>query len=78
MTPLASAWLENDQLAPGVIVVGLGGNLDGPTAVQARFDSALASLASLWGPPIVSSSLVTKPVGPVQDQPDFLNCVAAF
>lgn len=75
----ASCWLDEDgALDSQVIVVALGGNLGGPAAVRERFESALASLSTLWGRAFVSPLLITAPVGEVQDQPDFINAVAAW
>lgn len=73
-----AAWLEEGKLHSHVIVIGLGGNLGGLDRVQARFDESISTLSALWGQAIVSTSIVTAPVGEVPDQPDFLNAVAAF
>ncbi|MCP4446434.1 MAG: 2-amino-4-hydroxy-6-hydroxymethyldihydropteridine diphosphokinase [Myxococcales bacterium] len=60
------------------IVIALGGNLGGQEAVASRFVAVLESMSEAWGVALVSSNYVTAPVGPIQDQPDFLNAVAAF
>ena len=60
------------------VVVALGGNLGGPTRVGQRFAEAIESISEMWGPALVSGLYVTAPVGPVQDQPDFVNAVAAW
>ncbi len=54
--------------------VALGGNVGGEAAILERFRQAAALL------PAVKMSRVyrSKPVGPVQDQPEFLNAVAAI
>jgi 2-amino-4-hydroxy-6-hydroxymethyldihydropteridine diphosphokinase len=70
-------------MAPGPdwAYVGLGGNLGADSEIVARFDDACDRLR-LWAAadrqlersPIYRS----EPVGPVPDQPPFLNQVAAF
>lgn len=60
------------------LVVGLGGNLGGMACLAERMRSAIASLSETWGAASVSSFYVTEPVGPVANQPEFLNAVAAF
>jgi 2-amino-4-hydroxy-6-hydroxymethyldihydropteridine diphosphokinase len=55
--------------------VGLGANLGDP---RAQLEAALAALAALPGVELlaVSSAYESDPVGPVSDQPPFLNAVA--
>jgi 2-amino-4-hydroxy-6-hydroxymethyldihydropteridine diphosphokinase len=55
--------------------VGLGANLGDP---RAQLDEAVAALACVPGVELlgVSSVYESDPVGPVQDQPAFLNAVA--
>lgn len=55
--------------------VGLGANLGDP---RAQLQEALADLAALPGVELVgvSSAYESEPVGPVSDQPPFLNAVA--
>tara|TARA_R110002096_G_scaffold16898_3_gene57787 strand:- start:53061 stop:53621 length:561 start_codon:yes stop_codon:yes gene_type:complete len=65
-----------DPLA--AVVVGLGGNLGGPSMVAVRIAAAIESISEQWGPALVSSHYVSAPVGPVANQPDFLNAVAAW
>jgi len=60
------------------LVVALGGNLGGNEAVCARFEQVIQSISESWGAPRVSSPYRTAPVGAVQDQPDFVNAVAAW
>lgn len=60
------------------IVVALGGNLGGPREVVTRFVDVARRLQVLWGPARASHPYVTAPVGPVQDQPDFVNAVVAY
>lgn len=60
------------------LVVGLGGNLGGSACVAERMCSAIKSLSNAWGPASMSSFYVSEPVGPIADQPEFLNAVAAF
>ena len=53
-------------------LIGIGGNIGDTRAI---FDSALTQLAALPDVRIeaVSDFIITPPVGPVADQPDFLN-----
>jgi len=60
------------------VIVGLGGNLGGPEQVAERLSSVIENISESWGEGLVSSSYVSAPVGPVADQPDFLNAVAAW
>src|SRR5438477_9110153 len=55
--------------------IGLGANLGDP---RAQLEAALAALAALPGVELlaVSSTYESDPVGPVYDQPAFLNAVA--
>jgi 2-amino-4-hydroxy-6-hydroxymethyldihydropteridine diphosphokinase len=55
--------------------IGLGANLGDP---RAQLEAALAALAALPGVELlaVSSTYESDPVGPVHDQPAFLNAVA--
>tara|TARA_R100001143_G_scaffold36203_1_gene33711 strand:- start:1135 stop:1644 length:510 start_codon:yes stop_codon:yes gene_type:complete len=59
-----------------MVVIGLGGNLADP---RRRLCQALAALAALPDTRLVSHSdlYASAPVGP-QDQPDFINAVAAL
>ena len=59
-----------------MVVIGLGGNLADP---RRRLRQALAALAALPDTRLVSHSdlYASAPVGP-QDQPDFINAVAAL
>lgn len=72
------AWMCKGKLAPGVIVVGLGGNIGGQESTVARLHSALSELSARFGQARVSSLYCSSPVGPVQSQPDFVNAVAAW
>ena len=58
--------------------VGLGGNSDGAAQVVARFDAACAAIARLTGVSSVrrASLYTTRPLGPVPDQPAFVNSAA--
>lgn len=79
MKPRAADWRSADGgLAEGAIVVALGGNLGGVHVVEKRCLEAVEALSLEWGPACVSRFFVTAPVGAVQDQPDFLNAVAAW
>lgn len=60
------------------IVIGLGGNLGGPEKVMTRFVDVSRRLQALWGPARASQPYLTAPIGPVQDQPVFVNAVLAF
>ncbi len=60
------------------VIVGLGGNLGGPEVVAKRLSSVIQKISDAWGGGLVSSYYVSAPVGPVADQPDFLNAVAAW
>lgn len=59
--------------------VGFGGNVGGPAEVAARFASAARALAEVPGIRSVrlSSLYASAPVGPVKDQPEFVNAVAS-
>lgn len=60
------------------VIIALGGNLGGETAVMARFAAAAASIGARLGGGLRSSRVYrTAPVGPVLDQPSFLNAVIA-
>ena len=61
--------------APVTAFVGLGANLGDP---RAQLEAAVAALGALPGVTLVAVSSVyeSDPVGPVQDQPAFLNAVA--
>lgn len=74
----AADWLAGSELRAGVIVVGLGGNLGGPERVCSRIHRAVSSLSEHWGSACVSDFYRSAPVGPVRDQDDFVNAVAAF
>ena len=79
MKAAAARWLgEQGALKEGVLVVALGGNLGGKEAVEKRCESALEDLSKDFGLARRSSYWVTAPVGEVQEQPDFLNAVAAW
>jgi 2-amino-4-hydroxy-6-hydroxymethyldihydropteridine diphosphokinase len=60
--------------------VGLGGNVGGEAALAARFASAARAMAALAGVRSVrlSSLYASAPVGPVREQPTFVNAVAAL
>lgn len=60
------------------VVVALGGNLGGPDIVCERFSDVIRAISTRWGTPLVSGNYLTAPVGPVQEQPDFVNAVAAW
>jgi 2-amino-4-hydroxy-6-hydroxymethyldihydropteridine diphosphokinase len=62
------------------VFVGLGGNLGGANAVLGRFAAALQAMAArLPARDLVCSRIYrSAPVGPVPDQPAFLNAVASF
>lgn len=62
------------------MLVGLGGNLGGNQAVMARFRTAAQALATHLGsgPARWSGIYRSQPVGPVPDQPMFLNAVLAL
>jgi 2-amino-4-hydroxy-6-hydroxymethyldihydropteridine diphosphokinase len=60
------------------VIIALGGNLGGEPAVMARFAAAAASIAARLGGRLRASRVYrTTPVGPVVDQPCFLNAVVA-
>jgi 2-amino-4-hydroxy-6-hydroxymethyldihydropteridine diphosphokinase len=61
------------------VYVGFGGNVGGAAEVAARFESAARALAEVPGVRSVrlSSLYATAPVGPVPDQPEFVNAVAS-
>jgi 2-amino-4-hydroxy-6-hydroxymethyldihydropteridine diphosphokinase len=62
------------------VFVGLGGNLGGDDAVLGRFAAALRAIASRLPARDLSCSRIYRsaPVGPVPDQPAFLNAVSSF
>jgi len=66
------------KIARNGIVVGLGGNVGGLPVLQQRFLSVIEELSESFGRARVSSGYVSKPVGPVREQPDFLNAVAVW
>lgn len=70
----------SDDQRPGEIFVALGGNLGGEQAVLARFRVAADALAARLGcgPARMSGVYRSSPVGPVRDQPAFLNAVLAL
>ncbi len=79
MKAIASEWLDDGgELAIGVVVVALGGNLGGLETLRARCEGAIEDLSKSWGPAKRSTFLITAPVGEVRAQPEFLNAVAAF
>jgi 2-amino-4-hydroxy-6-hydroxymethyldihydropteridine diphosphokinase len=60
------------------VIIALGGNLGGAPAVMARFAAAAASIRAQLGGRLRSSRVYrTAPVGPLLDQPSFLNAVIA-
>ena len=66
-------------LPPGVrVLIGMGGNIGASEAIHARFREALDRLAAALASPVARLSAVygSDPVGPVADQPRFLNAVA--
>lgn len=63
-------------LGPGVVVVGMGGNLGGHRAILDRFAAAAAALAAL-GRTRVASTYVSRPVGG-PPQPHYLNSAVAI
>jgi 2-amino-4-hydroxy-6-hydroxymethyldihydropteridine diphosphokinase len=62
------------------VFIALGGNLGGEDAVLGRFAAALRAIASrLPARDLLCSRIYrSAPVGPVPDQPAFLNAVASF
>lgn len=62
------------------VFVGLGGNLGSEAEILDRFDDAHAELAVFASGGRIGRSPVyrSKAVGPVPDQPDFLNQVIGF
>lgn len=63
----------------GRVFVGLGGNLGTRAEIRARFDDACERLRNCAASDIDRSPLyVSGPVGPVTEQPAFLNQVVAF
>jgi 2-amino-4-hydroxy-6-hydroxymethyldihydropteridine diphosphokinase len=62
------------------VFIALGGNTGGPEAVLERFAAALTALPTQL--PVtdvrISSVYLSKPVGPIAEQPDFLNAAARF
>ena len=67
--------------APDWAFVGLGGNIGTQDEIAARFDDACERLriwAAAGGQLVRSPIYRTAPTGPVADQPEFLNQVAAF
>lgn len=61
------------------VFIALGGNLGGARAVMERFRAAAADIGARLGCAAVRSSRVyrTVPLGPVTEQPRFLNAVLA-
>lgn len=60
------------------VIIALGGNLGGEPAVMARFAAAAASIRARLGGPLRASRVYrTAPMGPVSNQPCFLNAVIA-
>lgn len=64
----------------GAIYIGLGGNLGGDAAIRARFEAAARAIAR-W--PEVARARISPlyrsdAVGPVADQPRYLNAVVAI
>ncbi len=78
MRAVEDSWRCGPHLAGGVFVVGMGGNLGGHRAVQARFKDVVERCNARWGLGRVSLAYVTKPMGEVLNQPDFLNAAAAW
>ena len=70
----------SDDRQPGEIFVALGGNLGGEQAVLARFRAAAEALATRLGcgPARMSGVYRSRPVGPVHEQPVFLNAALAL
>ncbi len=64
----------------GWIAVSLGANVGAAAAIRARFCDAVSRVATFTSARAtrVSSLYSTAPVGPILDQPAFLNAVAAF
>jgi len=62
------------------VFIGLGGNVGTEAEILDRFDAAHAELAVFASGGRIGRSPVyrSKPVGPVTDQPDFLNQVIGF
>lgn len=62
------------------VFVGLGGNLGSEGDILSRFDDVHAELAALASSGRIGRSPVyrSRPVGPVADQPDFLNQVISL
>lgn len=59
--------------------IGLGGNLGGRAAIEARFTEAIAAIEAACGVPARRSPLVrSAAVGPVAAQPEFVNAVVAL
>jgi 2-amino-4-hydroxy-6-hydroxymethyldihydropteridine diphosphokinase len=58
-----------------LVYISIGSNLDGPAA---RVRQGIARLRTIGTLVAVSSLYRTKPWGPVRDQPDFVNAVAAI
>lgn len=60
------------------VIIALGGNLGGEPAVMARFAAAAESIRAQLGGRLRASRVYrTAPVGPVSNQPCFLNAVIA-
>lgn len=83
MVTRASARAQGSGIGPEShrqVLVGLGGNLGGNQAVMARFRAAALALAARLGsgPARWSGIYRSQPVGPVPEQPMFLNAVLAL
>lgn len=61
---------------PGALVIGLGGNVGGDTAILDRFARVRAALAA-WGAVRGSAVYRTAPIGGPPGQGDFLNAAVA-
>lgn len=71
-------WIADGKLEPGVIVVGLGGNIGGQERTAMRLHSAIRELSIRFGQARVSPMYCSSPLGPVPSQPDFVNAVAMW
>lgn len=62
------------------VLIGLGGNIGGSEAIHGRFRHALARLTDALASPSTRLSAIygSDPVGPIAEQPRFLNAVAEF
>ncbi|TNG94109.1 2-amino-4-hydroxy-6-hydroxymethyldihydropteridine diphosphokinase [Pasteurellaceae bacterium USgator11] len=68
--------MQNNTIPKSAVYIALGSNLDNPTA---QLQSAVRALDALPNTQVtaVSAFYRSKPLGP-QDQPDFINAVAAI